>query len=311
VNVLDELSERAVATPIAPPPSLDRVRTRAARRRRHRIAGRALAGVTLAAVAAAGVVVTTDGSGRRVGVAGTPRPVQVPAGVVTHPLLQSCIPATAREGTLVGSGITSPARPGEVFWDPTRGVGGPLAVLVREQAPAGGGDGKLPGLIPNLTIAGRPGNYGAAQPNSGIDWLLPNGAFASLRANDMSESELVALATEISVPTGHPPAGLVSLGTTSGAAAWAWSSCASPPDHFGAWVVAVQGPKADRYAYAVSQAPGLRWDVGDLTYVLVAEPGETPSTPPAIRQASDDEWRTLLAATPQPSTPVPPSTAPR
>jgi hypothetical protein len=251
------------------------------------------------------------GAERELRVAGPPRPAQTPGGAITHPVLESCTPATAMEGTLTGSGITSPPLPGEVFADPSHGVAGPLAVLVREPAPAGGGDGKLPGLVPNLTIAGQPANYGAAQPNSGIDWLLPDGASASIRAKNVSEADLVALATEISAPTGRLPAGLVSLGTTSGAADWARSQCPSTTEHFGLEVEAVQGSRTDRYAYAVSSAPGLRWDVGDITYVVVGMPGEVPTSPPAIRQATDAEWNSLVAKTPQPSTTSVTTTPPR
>jgi hypothetical protein len=309
---LDELVRRAVESPIASPPDFERVRARARRHRRHRVVGRLAAGLAVVGLAGAAVAAFAGGgSGRAVSVVGVPRQGQAPSGAITHPVLESCTTATATEGTLTGSGITSPALPGEMFADPARGVAGPLAVLVREPAPAGGGDGKLPGLLPNLTIAGRPANYGAAQPNSGIDWLLPDGAFASIRAKDLAEADLVALATDVSVPIGTLPAGLVSLGTTSGAASWARSQCASTTDHFGLEVEAVQGPRASRYAYVVSGAPGPRWDVGDITYVVIGMPGETPTTPPPIRQATDAEWDALLAKNPKPSATTATTTPPR
>jgi hypothetical protein len=299
VNGLDELVRRAVDAPVGTPPEFEQVRARARRRSHQRVVGRIAAAAVAASVVAGGfALLGRDGSGPRIGTAG--RPGQTADAVITHPLLQSCTAATAMEGTQTGSGISYPPLPGEVFSDPAQGVAGPLAVLEREPAPAGGGNGTLPALIPNLTIAGQPANYGAAQPNSGIDWLLPDGAFASLRAKNVSEADLVALATAVSLQTGSYPAGLVSLGTTSGVATWARSYCAATPPNFGPEIVAVQGTVADRYAYLVSEAPGYRWDVGETSYVYVTLPPATTG-PPAIRQATPDEWNSLIAKTPQPT----------
>jgi hypothetical protein len=309
---LDELVRRAVESPIAAPPDLDHVRARARRHRRHRVVTRVAAGVAvLGLTGGALAAVAGGGSDREVRVAGAAPQAQTPGGAITHPVLESCTPATAIEDTLTGSGITSPPLPGEVFADPARGVAGALAVLVREPAPAGGFGGKLPALAPNLTIAGQPANYGAAQPSSGIDWLLPDGSLASIRAKDVSEADLVALATEISVPTGSLPAHLTSIGTTAGEATRARSQCPSDRDRFGAVVEAIQGPVANRYAYVASAAPGLRWDVGDITYLVTTMPGETPTSPPPIRQATDAEWSELLAKTPKPPATSVTTTPPR
>jgi hypothetical protein len=301
VNGLDELVRRAVDAPVGTPPDFEQVRARARRRHHRRVTGRVAAVVVAVSVVAGGVaVLRRDDAVPRIGTAGGAR--QTGPAPITHPLLESCTAATAMEGTLTGSGITYPAQVGEVFAVPSRGVAGPLATVVRGPVPAGGGDGTLPALIPNRTIAGRPANYGAGEAGqSGIDWLLPNGADATLRARDLTEADVLVLAEAISRGTGTLPAGLVSLGNTSGTTSWARTQCASTTGSFGAVVEAIQGTVVNRYAYVVSSPPGFRWDVGDITYVVVTTPGETPTSPPAIRQATPEEWNALIARTPQPT----------
>ena len=300
MNGLDELVRRAVDAPVGTPPELQHV-PRGARRRSHRRVVSRIAVVAVAASVVAGGVALLghDGAAPRIGTAGRPR--QTADAAITHPLLQGCTAATAMEGTLTGSGISYPPLPGEVFSDPAQGVAGPLAVLEREPAPAGGGNGTLPALIPNLTIAGQPANYGAAQPNSGIDWLLPDGAFASLRAKNVAEADLVALATAVSLQTGSYPAGLVSLGTTSGVATWAPVALRrdSPQLRAGDRRCAGNGRRPVRVPRL--RGTGLPLGRGRHQLPLRHAAARDPTSPPAIRQATPEEWNALIAKTPQPT----------
>ena len=299
---LDELVGRAVESPIASPPDFEHLRARARRHGRRRIVARAAAGVVVFGLTAGALAAFAGGGAEReLRVAGPPRPAQTAGGAITRPVLDSCAPATATEGTLTGSGITSPALPGEVFADPARGVAGPLAVLVREPAPAGGGDGKLPGLLPNLTVAGQPANYGAAQPNSGIDWLLPDGAFASIRAKDARRGG-PRRARDRDQRTDGPPPGRADL----------------PGHDVGCGELGAEPVPVDdeplrpgsrgragfpHESLRVRQCRVRRGCGGTSARSPTSSSGcpvRSPTSPPAIRQATDAEWNSLLAKTPRP-----------
>ncbi len=56
----------------------------------------------------------------------------------------------------------------------------------------------------------------------------------------------------------------------------------------------------------VSDPPGLRWDDGDATFVAGnGIPGNIPTTPPAVRDATPAEWNAILE---HPQSPTPTTT---
>jgi hypothetical protein len=293
---LEELVARAIRSPVADPPEVDAVRSRARTRRRRRNTWRVVVIGGVAAAAAVGGFAALRSESKStdiVAVLGTGAPSTVPQPI-TRPVLTSCTATSAQEGTMTGTGHTDPEQEGEVFAVPDAGVKGPLAVVLRYTA-TGTTDVRSLGSMPNATVSGQPASYGAGQyGQSGLQWLLPAGGQASIYARDLSEPDVLALAEAVSNSSQSFPAGLVSLGITS-RASWARSTCA---DGAQSTIEVIHGSRASRYAAVTSEPPGVRWDDGDDTYLFVslAAPPDPIAAQPVVAQASVEQWNALLAA---------------
>jgi hypothetical protein len=194
---------------------------------------------------------------------------------------------------VTGSGLTIPAVDGEVFADPVKGASGPLAVVIRFPGPDTGWDGS--GRIQNTTVDGRPGTLSSPiDGRGGADWLLPGGAVAMLRTQDLSAAQILDFAEAISRNLDTPPSGLESVGIAKAtrAAMVAISHCEAPMLD----IAAINGPTASRYAAVFFSAPAtaVRWDRGQTTLLAFGPPETAPTTPPEVHQATKTAWKALI-----------------
>ncbi len=278
-----------------PAPNWAGVQRLAHRNRVRRVSTLAACSVLVAVLATAFTLRLGNGPAR------VPEAAAPPAdATVTRPVLEACQALSATEFDVAAMPNS------EVFADAKRGSATTVARAGRLPDVAIAGDGLVALRPANASVQGREALLQSLA--AGRNWLRyerADGSVGEIVARGLADDELVTLATRLETGTGPIPRNLVSLGPV-GPIHVAQSACAQrSTDPF--MVTAMSGDVAGRLAYAldVLTVSSVR-DEGRSTIVT----NGASSGPPAVRQASEAEWRDLVAAGGT-GTITSPTTAPR
>jgi hypothetical protein len=299
---LDQLAQRAVESPVGPPPSMNRIRALQKHRARRARAGRGACAFVVVAVTAAAVYTVTRGDSSHTRIV-TPAQEQ-PSPSTTSPLrpvLDDCTATSAAEATVVNSPFTAPRAPAEVFADSARGASGPLAAVLRR--PGNGTpqppDGSVGGLIPNDDVQGREANFQMSTGlQGGASWDLADGGSAMVYSRGLTLDELHVFVSQIDAGTTGFPQGLQSVGTTA-TAQTARSVCTDARGLI-AQIREVTGSLASRYAEMISTTEGANtFDTDHSSIAIEPFPGKFDPADAKYHQATREEWARLLRADPR------------
>jgi hypothetical protein len=297
---LDDLAHAAVRSPLTPPPTMDALRARVRRRTRRLIASAVTCVVVLGAAVIGLVAASASSDSSSRSIIATPGPSTAPPRLATpRPVLDGCAAISASDNAaeeLSPVGRRSAPIRAEVFADPTRGVSGPLAVVVRNPGSVQHtGDGNAGGKMANTQVNGRDA-YITPDLNTHTElvlWDLSSGGTASVSTKGLTDDETRAVAEQIDAGSASLPENLQSIGMT-GTATASMSTCVAQASSVR--IIEIRGTRPSRYALAMISGTdeARRFDNDDATIVIERFGGNFDVANATYHEASPREWQALV-----------------